>query len=87
MLSQQWVIILACGLWCQCCRFGNLVARVLGGTNSGIAGNGASTPVASMEEDDELTKEQFKAVLAQVDKGLRALPATAQVKSCVETGI
>eukprot|EP00775_Hariotina_reticulata_P004476 gene4476-4730_t len=60
-------------------RFGNLVARVLGGTNSGIASNGTSTPVASMEEDDELTKEQFKAVLAQVDKGLRALPATAQV--------
>jgi hypothetical protein len=62
------------------------VARVVGGSDTGTAGNGTVTPVSSLEEDDELTKEQFKAVLAQVDKGLRALPATAQVKTMCRRG-
>eukprot|EP00878_Enallax_costatus_P041228 GHUV01047832.1.p2 GENE.GHUV01047832.1~~GHUV01047832.1.p2 ORF type:complete len:108 (-),score=29.70 GHUV01047832.1:707-1030(-) len=38
--------------------------------------------MATVEESDELTKEQFKMLLEKVDSGLRALPATAQVWRC-----
>jgi NADH:ubiquinone reductase (non-electrogenic) len=34
----------------------------------------------TVEEDTELTKEQFKELLGKIDSGLRALPATAQVR-------
>lgn len=59
-------------------RFGGLLSKVLSAANS----NGKSpnqSPLATVEETDELTKEQFKMLLEKVDSGLRALPATAQV--------
>jgi hypothetical protein len=63
----------------SCCRFGGLLQRALAGAN----GNGANnSPMQTVEETDELTKEQFRALLEKIDSGLRALPATAQV-GCV----
>lgn len=42
------------------------------------------TPCSNtVEEDTLLTKEQFKDLLQQIDSGLRALPATAQVRAGV----
>uniref|UniRef100_A0A383VLR6 NADH:ubiquinone reductase (non-electrogenic) n=1 Tax=Tetradesmus obliquus TaxID=3088 RepID=A0A383VLR6_TETOB len=55
-------------------RFGGLLQRALAGNS-----NGAESPMQTVEETDELTKEQFKALLEKIDSGLRALPATAQV--------
>eukprot|EP00882_Tetradesmus_deserticola_P003879 GHRQ01004103.1.p1 GENE.GHRQ01004103.1~~GHRQ01004103.1.p1 ORF type:complete len:615 (+),score=301.43 GHRQ01004103.1:630-2474(+) len=57
-------------------RFGGLVQRALAGSN----GNGnSSSLMQTVEDTDELTKEQFRALLEKIDSGLRALPATAQV--------
>ncbi|KAF6266031.1 hypothetical protein COO60DRAFT_1633095 [Scenedesmus sp. NREL 46B-D3] len=56
-------------------RFGGLLQRALAGSNA----NGANSPMRTVEETDELTKEQFRALLEKIDSGLRALPATAQV--------
>jgi hypothetical protein len=39
-----------------------------------------STPLAALAESTELTKDQFKELLKKIDSGLRALPATAQVR-------
>ncbi len=40
----------------------------------------ASQPLASLVSGTtEISQEQFKELLAKIDKGLRALPATAQV--------
>jgi hypothetical protein len=60
----------------SCHRFGGLLQRALAGANSS---NGANSPMQTVEETDELTKEQFRALLEKIDSGLRALPATAQV--------
>lgn len=67
--------------WVLCtstCRFGGLVQKVLASTNE----NGKNSPINTIEESDELTKEQFRALLEKIDSGLRALPATAQVCCC-----
>lgn len=56
------------------CRFGGLLSKAL--SASSVNKNG---PMGTIEEDDELTKEQFTKLLEKVDSGLRALPATAQV--------
>jgi hypothetical protein len=37
------------------------------------------SPFETVEENTAVSKEEFKDLLAQIDKGLRALPATAQV--------
>ena len=37
------------------------------------------SPVSELTDKTELTREQFEGLLGQIDKGLRALPATAQV--------
>jgi hypothetical protein len=39
----------------------------------------ANTPLADIKEDTKLTKEEFRELIANIDKGLRSLPATAQV--------
>ena len=39
----------------------------------------AAGPVSDLSDDTVLTREQFEDLLAKIDKGLRALPATAQV--------
>ncbi|GBF96542.1 hypothetical protein Rsub_09125 [Raphidocelis subcapitata] len=65
-------------------------ARVLDAKSNGFAGvmrnfwqsqpaAAATSPLNTVEEDTSLTKEQFKELLQQIDAGLRALPATAQV--------
>ena len=38
------------------------------------------SPFDSIDEDNEMSKEQFKELLTKIDSGLRALPATAQVR-------
>jgi NADH:ubiquinone reductase (non-electrogenic) len=50
-------------------RFGGLLQKTVKSTNSALE---------TLEEDTLLTKEEFKVVLASIDSGLRALPATAQ---------
>lgn len=50
--------------------------KVLASSN----GNGKESPMATIDDNDELTKQQFRALLEQIDSGLRALPATAQVR-------
>lgn len=59
-------------------RWGNMVASTLLKKKKGeAASNGA---VGDINEDTELTREQFEELLGKIDKGLRALPATAQVR-------
>lgn len=46
---------------------------------------GSQTPPAidtlqTLEEDTELSRDEFKQLLETIDSGLRALPATAQVR-------
>lgn len=53
-------------------RFGSVVQNTL-------IGNGGSSPLAELDGNTKVTKEQFKEVLKKIDSGLRALPATAQV--------
>lgn len=52
-------------------RFGNLVGSTLSAR--------VSTPLGELKEGTELSRDDFKDLLGQIDKGLRALPATAQV--------
>ncbi len=40
------------------------------------------SPLADVNDKTELSREQFKELLTKVDSGLRALPATAQVRGC-----
>ncbi len=51
------------------------------------AGNGAASHgngvFAEITETSELGREDFKELLGKIDKGLRSLPATAQVGSAV----
>lgn len=60
-------LVLACH-----CRFGGLLCSVMNSMRGGEEG-------CSIDWHDELTKEEFRAVLEKVDSGLRSLPATAQV--------
>jgi len=52
-------------------RFGNLVATSLG--------QHTSSPLDQLDETTLVSKDQFKDLVAKIDAGLRALPATAQV--------
>eukprot|EP00775_Hariotina_reticulata_P009271 gene9271-9436_t len=56
----------------KCNRFGNLVQQVL-------HSKGHESALDGLTSNSKLTKEQFMAVLEKVDRGLRSLPATAQV--------
>ncbi len=38
------------------------------------------TPVSALGEDTELDKDAFREIIGKIDQGLRALPATAQVR-------
>lgn len=42
----------------------------------------ASSPLAEVNDTTLISKERFKELLAKIDNGLRALPATAQVRRC-----
>ena len=39
----------------------------------------AAGPLNELSDATEITRSQFEELLAKIDKGLRALPATAQV--------
>jgi hypothetical protein len=67
-----------------CCRkYGG--ARRWNNMVGGIIKRRAQTegPVSALREDTELDKEAFRELLTSIDRGLRALPATAQV--CVRS--
>lgn len=57
-------------------RFGGLVRSTLQGGQTAAQ---PKSPVSELTDKTELTREQFEGLLGQIDKGLRALPATAQV--------
>ena len=57
------------------CRFGGLLSRVL----RAVEDDGPAAALESIEEGEELSRDQFSELLGKVDAGLRALPATAQV--------
>jgi len=40
----------------------------------------AAGPLNELSDDTAITRTQFEDLLAKIDKGLRALPATAQVR-------
>lgn len=40
----------------------------------------AAGPLNELSDDTQITRTQFEDLLAKIDKGLRALPATAQVR-------
>lgn len=65
---------------CMPCRFGNLVIDVINTLNAAKIEDGTVAKKAQLDWHDELTREEFRAVLAKIDSGLRALPATAQVE-------
>ncbi|KAL3146637.1 tubulin alpha 1 [Trebouxia sp. C0010 RCD-2024] len=52
-------------------RFGGLVRSEINSQ--------AASPLNELSDDTEITRTQFEELLAKIDKGLRALPATAQV--------
>ena len=64
-------------------RFGGLVRSTLQGGQTAAQ---PRSPVSELTDKTELTREQFEALLGQIDKGLRALPATAQVGRGAHTG-
>jgi hypothetical protein len=41
---------------------------------------GSTQPAQLLQWQDKLTREEFKALMEHVDRGMRALPATAQVR-------
>ena len=54
-------------------RFGGLVRSEINSQ--------AASPLNELSDDTEISRTQFEELLTKIDKGLRALPATAQV-SC-----
>jgi NADH:ubiquinone reductase (non-electrogenic) len=55
-------------------RFGGIVAAAFAS-----AGTGGGSPLATVDDDATLDRAEFATMLATIDAGLRALPATAQV--------
>ena len=62
-------------MWGRLARDSLLPAR----ETPGSAGENAIDQLATMDESDVLSKDDFHKLLAKIDSGLRALPATAQV--------
>ncbi|GLC74175.1 tubulin alpha 1 [Pleodorina starrii] len=62
-------------------RVGSLVSNAIASTTTSSSSSAPQTPLAPLlvNPDSEITLEQFHEVLGKIDKGLRALPATAQV--------
>jgi hypothetical protein len=61
------------------------IGRHTGAVRKLLGGGSESSPVIdtlqTLEEDTELSKEEFRKLLETIDSGLRALPATAQVRA------
>lgn len=70
------------GAWRVCCvtcrwfgpHIGSVRKLLNGGDSAGI------NTLQTLDEETELSREQFKELLGTIDSGLRALPATAQVR-------
>ena len=62
-------------------RWGGMVGAALERARARAAGVIASseTPLSTLDDDTALTREEFAELLGSIDRGLRALPATAQV--------
>lgn len=54
-------------------RFGGLVRSEINSQ--------AASPLSELSDDTEISRTQFEELLTKIDKGLRALPATAQVRA------
>ena len=69
-------------------RWGGMVGRALEKARARGGGENADSPLSTLDEDAALTREEFSDLLASIDRGLRALPATAQVaKQQVRVGL
>ena len=54
-------------------------AATTGSSVSAAVASGQQSALDTLDEDTALTKEEFQELMASIDRGLRALPATAQV--------
>ena len=64
-------------LWCS--KYGS---KRFGGLVRSEINSQAASPLNELSDDTEISRSQFEDLLTKIDKGLRALPATAQVSSC-----
>lgn len=68
-------------------RWGGMVGSALERARTRAAGAASDNPLSTLDDDTALTREEFAELLGSIDRGLRALPATAQVAkqqvSCV----
>lgn len=64
---------------CLCSKYG---AKRFGGLVRTEINSEAAGPLNELSDDTAITRTQFEDLLAKIDKGLRALPATAQVRHC-----
>jgi NADH:ubiquinone reductase (non-electrogenic) len=62
---------------CLCSKYG---AKRFGGLVRTEINSEAAGPLNELSDDTAITRTQFEDLLAKIDKGLRALPATAQVR-------
>ena len=65
-------------------RWGNTVAKAVEAAKirrQGAAASVSPNPLESFDEEIELTAQEFADLLSTIDRGLRALPATAQVRT------
>lgn len=61
-------------VWCS--KYG---AKRFGGLVRSEINSQAASPLNELSDDTEISRTQFEDLLTKIDKGLRALPATAQV--------
>ena len=54
-------------------------AAAAGTNKAALVASGQQSALDTLDEDTALTKEEFQELMASIDRGLRALPATAQV--------
>ena len=60
-------------------RFGGMVAKAF---QAAQGDSDKSSVYKDIDESSQLDREQFSELLKTIDLGLRALPATAQVRVC-----
>lgn len=67
---------------CWCSKYGS---KRFGGLVRSEINSQAASPLNELSDNTEITRTQFEELLAKIDKGLRALPATAQVSCSIST--
>ena len=65
---------------CCCSKYG---AKRFGGLVRTEINSEAAGPLNELSDDTSISRTQFEDLLAKIDKGLRALPATAQVSAAL----